>query len=395
MSGWLTAHFLKAAAPILKATAPVLKTTAPVLKATAPVPKAAASAAACALVASIAGCGQSGPPGGQGSPGRPASPAAFLSAYVRPDGRVLRPDQGGDTVSEGQAYGMLLAEVARDNGAFNRIWGWTRAHLERGDGLFAYHADAAGHVVDPQPASDADVLIAWALLRYHGANAAALHGDGRRVANAVLAHEVTPGPGGEPVLAAGPWATGRPATLNPSYWSLAALQGLATLTGDTRWQRLAGAAVSLTQQFTQGGRLLPPDWAELTAAGQLRPEPAPNGAVPQAQYGLDAQRTVVWFAIACNQQARALSARWWPKLKENPQAQAIALNLDGGVLNGSPSVLPLVAAASAAHAADDRAASESLLHRAGQQQRTDPTYYGGAWAALGPALLSGGALAHC
>jgi hypothetical protein len=145
-----------------------------------------------------------------------------------------------------------------------------------------------------------------------------------------------------------PW---RPATLNASYWSLPALRGLATLTGDTRWQRLAAAAVSLTRRFTQGGRLLPPDWAELTAAGQLRPEPAPNGAVPQAQYGLDAQRTVVWFAAACDQQARALGARWWAKLKAGEQAQAIALRLNGGVINGSPSVLPLVAAASAAHAA--------------------------------------------
>ena len=390
MSGWLTAHFLKAAAPVLKAAAPVLKTAAP--------------AAAFALVATVASCGQSGSPGGHASSGHPGPAAAFLSAYTRPDGRVLRPDQGGDTVSEGQAYGMLLAEVAGDNGAFNRIWGWARSHLQRGDGLFAYHADAAGHVIDPQPASDADVLIAWALLRYHGPGASARHGDGRRVANAVLAREVTPGPGGEPVLAAGPWATGSPATLNPSYWSLAAMRGLAALTGDTRWQRLSGAALSLTQQFTQGGRLLPPDWAELTAAGQLRAEPAPNGGgggsspradTAQAQYGLDAQRTVVWFATACNRQARALSAQWWPKLKQNPQSQAITLSLDGGVLNGSPSVLPLVASASAAHAAGDRAATETLLHRAGQQQRTDPTYYGGAWAALGPALLPGGALEHC
>ena len=33
----------------------------------------------------------------------------FLNRYVTPDGRVSRLDQGGDTVGEGQAYGMLLA----------------------------------------------------------------------------------------------------------------------------------------------------------------------------------------------------------------------------------------------------------------------------------------------
>jgi endo-1,4-beta-D-glucanase Y len=369
MSGWLTAQFFKTSAQ-------------------------SAAFMLVALAVAVAGCAQTGTQGGQGGSARhPAS--AFLATYARPDGRVVRPDQGGDTVSEGQAYGLLLAEVAGDHGAFGRIWKWTRGHLQRGDGLFAYHANAAGHVADPQPASDADVLIAWALLRYSGPGAAQFHREGRRVADAVLAHEVISGPGGLPVLTAGPWATGRPATLNPSYWSLIAMRAIAELTGDSRWQRLAAAAVSLTQRFTRGGRLLPPDWAELTAAGQLRPEAAPDGSVPQPQYGLDAQRTVVWFATGCDEQARALSARWWAKLSRSGQSQAIALRLGGGVLNGSASVLPLVAAASAAHAAGDQAASASLLHRAGQQQKADPTYYGGAWAALGPALLSGGALRSC
>src|SRR6266581_2214046 len=280
MSGWLTAHF----------------------------PRTAVHAVVFTLTATIAGCASGGhQPGQQGGAGGASgaskgagakaatSPAAFLRSYARPDGRVARPDQGGDTVSEGQAYAMLLAEVAGDNASFGRIWEWTRAHLQRGNGLFAYHADAAGRVLDPQPATDADLLIAWALLRYSGPGAAAYHAAGRRVADAVLAHEVVTAPGSVPFLAAGPWATGRPATLNPSYWSLQAMRGLARFTGDMRWQRLAAGAVSLTRQLTKGGRLLPPDWAELTSAGQLRPEPAPNGSVPLAQYGLDAQRTVVWF----------------------------------------------------------------------------------------------------
>jgi hypothetical protein len=70
---------------------------------------------------------------------------------------VVRPDQGGDTVSEGQGYGMLLAEVAGDHAAFRRIWQWTRSHLRLGNGLFACHANAAGKVVSQQPASDGDL----------------------------------------------------------------------------------------------------------------------------------------------------------------------------------------------------------------------------------------------
>lgn len=353
---------------------------------------------AAARVLAVAAC--SGLAAGCGGAATAASPqqqaaAGFLAKYAQHDGRVVRLDQGGDTVSEGQAYGMLLAEVAGDDAAFRRIWGWTHDHLRLRSGLFAFHANAAGKVVSQQAASDADLLIAWALLRYHGPSAASMHGAGRQVAAAILAHEVTTGPGGTPILAAGPWATGRPASLDPSYWSLQALRGIAQATGGQQWRRLAAGTVTLTRQLTGNGRLLPPDWAELTATGVLRPEPAPDGSQPQTQYGLDAQRVVVWFAASCDPQARALAARWWPLLRSGDRAQALALRPDGTVLNGTASVLPLVAAAAAAKAAGNTGASQRLLRQAAAAQHSHPTYYGGAWQALGSALLSGGSLAAC
>src|SRR5262249_12541802 len=123
------------------------------------------------LVAALAGCAS----GGRVRHPAPQPPAvpAFLAAYVQPDRPGTRPDQGGDTVSEGQAYGLLLAEAAGDNGAFGRIWRWTHDHLQLPNGLFAYHANAAGQILSRQPASDADLLMAWALLRYRGPGAAA------------------------------------------------------------------------------------------------------------------------------------------------------------------------------------------------------------------------------
>src|SRR5690349_4282594 len=130
------------------------------------------------LAAAAAGCG------GAATATTPQQQAAtrFLAKYAQPDGRVVRLDQGGDTVSEGQAYGMLLAELAGDDAAFRRIWGWTHDHLRLRNGLFAFHANAAGKVVSQQAASDADLLIAWALLRYHGPSAASMHSAGRQVA---------------------------------------------------------------------------------------------------------------------------------------------------------------------------------------------------------------------
>jgi hypothetical protein len=53
-----------------------------------------------------------------GCSARPPSPHpgsvpadSFLAKYVTSHGRVLRHDQGDDIVSEGQAYGMLIAET--------------------------------------------------------------------------------------------------------------------------------------------------------------------------------------------------------------------------------------------------------------------------------------------
>jgi endoglucanase len=322
----------------------------------------------------------------------------FLSTYVRPDGQVVRLDQGRDTVSEGQAYGMLLAEGLGDYGALHRIWKWTHEHLQLSNGLFAFHANPAGTVISPNPASDADLLIAWALLRYRGPGAAALHLDGHRVADAILAQEVVPGPGGTLVLTAGPWAGGPPATLDPSYWSLPAFEGLAQLTGNSQWHRLAAGAMSLTLALTHDGRLLPPDWAVLSPSGSdpaVQPEPAPDGSAPYVQYGPDADRAVVWFATSCNPRARALAARWWLLLGVHHRARAFALSLDGAVLNPVKGPVPLVASASAAKAAGNGAAAQRLLREAVAQQTSYPTYYGGAWVALGLALLDTRALGAC
>ena len=122
---------------------------------------------------------------------------------------------------------------------------------------------------------------------------------------------------------------------------------------------------------------------------------APNASQPQTQYGLDAQRAVAWFAASCNPQARALAARWWPKLRQNDHAQAIALSPGGTMLNPTPAALPLVAAAAAAKAARDGPAVPRLLRQAGAQQHNHPTYYGGAWTALGTALLTTKSLSSC
>src|SRR4051794_19217977 len=163
----------------------------------------------------------------------------FLDRYVTPDGRVLRRDQGGDVVSEGEAYAMVLAEMANRPRTVRVVWRWTTTHLQREDGLLSWHATAGGQVLDPQSAGDADVLAAGALLSYRGPDADSLHKSGRRLAAAVLAHE-TVVVGGRPVLVAGPWAAqSTPPVVDPSYWMPSLFRRIAASTHDGRWSEMA------------------------------------------------------------------------------------------------------------------------------------------------------------
>jgi len=349
----------------------------------------AKSAAARALSSEPATALSTNAPSSTSSPSAASQPTAqaFLARYVTVDGRVIRHDQGGDIVSEGQAYGMLIAELAADNATTQRIWSWTKQHLQRPDGLLSYHANGDGSVLDPQSASDADILIAFALLRYNGPDSSSLHADGKKVAAAVLAHETTQLPDGTPVVAAGPWAVGAVSTIDVSYWMPAVYDKLAALTGDQKWSRAASGAIRLLQQLTDSGKQLPPDWAQLQG-GALTAIAAPGGSAP-VQYGLDAQRVPIWLATSCAADAVKLAANWWTVLSVDDRAKAIALTLDGTVTNPSQNPLPPIAAAASAQAAGDSTSATALLQGARTQAAQNPTYYGDAWTVLGPALLTG------
>jgi endoglucanase len=325
-------------------------------------------------------------------PAAHAAAAGFLDRYVEEDGQVVRHDQGGDTVSEGQSYALLLAQVSGDRETFRRVWRWTRSNLLRPDGLLASHADGE-RVLDRNPASDADLVTAWALLRASGPGSGELRRAGRRTAGAVLEREVAAPPGPE-LLAAGTWATGPPASLNPSYWSLPAFAGLSEETGDPRWEELGALSVSALRSLTGKGRRLPPDWARADG-GWVRASPSPNGDPPEVQYGPDAQRVVVWLATSCEPAARRLAAAWWPHLTDGEESRALALRTDGQLLNGTQTPLSLVASAAAAGAAGRPRERDRKLDEAARLDAEHPTYYGAAWVALGRALLTTDLLGGC
>jgi endoglucanase len=319
--------------------------------------------------------------------------AQFLQRYVEPDGRVVRRDQGGDTVSEGQGYALLLAVATGDKARFGRVWSWTQQHLARPDGLLGYHWQG-GRVVDPTPAADADVQTAWALTlageRFRQARWTA---DARRLAASVLTAEVGYDDQGQITLAAGPWAraAGRPLTTEPGYWTPPAYAALAGLSGDGRWDGLSSSDLAHLRVLTHAGTTLAPDWA-LLSHGPARPTTSPDGQVTPQQ-GPDGMRATIW--ATCTPDGRKDVARSWPTLARTANQAPLSRTLDGAIRNPNRVPLSAVAAAAAAQAAGQHVLSRTLLATADDLSARYPSYYGDAWTALGRLLLTTDRLATC
>jgi endoglucanase len=275
----------------------------------------------------------------------------------------VRRDQGGDTVSEGQAYAMLVAVGLNDRATFTKVWAWTTQHLRRDDGLLSWHW-AGGKVADAGSATDADLDAAHALqlaaAKWHRPGLAR---TARRMADAMRGAEIKDG-----VLMAGPWAVQR-GVVDPSYYDP---RGLAALhMGD-----VARATRSVIVALTDSGNRAPTDWA--TLGPPPAPSGPPSGAGPAA-YGYDAARVSIRLAASCD-----------------PADRAIARNLIA-LKTAAPAQHPVftVARAAVAHARGDTAHERALLDEASAEDHAHPSYYGAAWTALGRMLLDTPRLGSC
>src|SRR5262245_22544642 len=100
----------------------------------------------------IPGLGNCTPPAGANPPDARAAYAKFKNDIVTSDGaggflRVLRPNSlnavVNSTVSEGIAYGMLLAVYADDQSTFDKFWQYSQIHLD-GNGLMHWYIGPSG-----------------------------------------------------------------------------------------------------------------------------------------------------------------------------------------------------------------------------------------------------------
>jgi endoglucanase len=226
---------------------------------------------------------------------------AYRRAYIQDDGRVIDHSQDGVTTSEGQAYALARAAWLGDLSTFDRVLSWTRHNLQAADPhrlpawRWGRRGDGTWGVIDENPASDADIWMAWALVTAGRRwDRPVWVADARHLMREVWETE-TSRLGARRVLLPGPWALGpggcapgelgpEPAAviINPSYYMPFAFRLFAEVDPHHPWQELVFESYRLLDEvLTPNGA---PDWVrvdgttgQITAFAEVESEKAVSG----------------------------------------------------------------------------------------------------------------------
>lgn len=214
--------------------------------------------------------------------------SAYQTQFVAEDGRVIDNANGDISHSEGQGYGLLLAYLAGDKAAFEKIWSFTRTELiVRDDGLAAWRWDASAtpHITDTNNATDGDILIAYAL---------ALAGQGWSEPDKLeaattmiktVAEDLIVKTRGDALILPGSKGFRKAdrkdgPVVNPSYWVFEAFPLFARISSDAVWNDITASGQNLIAKAQFGTAKLPTDWISMAKA---TPRPA-DGFPPEFGY---------------------------------------------------------------------------------------------------------------
>ncbi len=226
---------------------------------------------------------------------------AYVEAFIAEDGRVIDPTGGGRSTSEGQAYAMFHALVAGDRATFERALSWADAHLAEGalgerlpGWLWDARDDGSWGLVDENPASDADLWMAYALLEAERLWNEPQYGKlGRRLLARIAEQEVRDIPGLGPTLIPAPYGFDLGDDrwrLNPSYAPLPLLTGLETHKTAGPWSELRRSTVRMLRDGAPHG--FAPDWILYDGERGFEPDPV-SGRIGSH----DAIRTYLWAGL--------------------------------------------------------------------------------------------------
>jgi len=197
----------------------------------------------------------------------------YKARFIDADGRLFDDSQKGVSHSEGQGYALLLAVFNDDRDAFDKIWRWTSHNLEiRHDHLavWRWRPDDNPHALDPNNATDGDLLIAWGLVEAGRRWRAPAYSAEARAIALSLAHQVVFASAFGPALRPGVSGFGDDDTkdgplVNLSYWVFPALDAVSSVAPEVDWKALIDSGLKLFDAAQFGPRELPSDWISLRA----------------------------------------------------------------------------------------------------------------------------------
>jgi len=216
--------------------------------------------------------------------------SAYASHFIDNQGRVIDPQGGGRTTSEGQSYALFFALVNNDHARFEQVLKWTQANLAQGDlgthlpaWLWGKSKEGEWKTLDANPASDADVWIAYSLVEagrlWKNAGYLKL---GHQMMGMIARQEVADLPGFGMMLMPGPTAlfTHRGTwSLNPSYLPLFIFERFSAIEPAGPWGAIAMNIPRLLRQSARHGFAM--DWTDYVPSDGFYPAAAP-GAQPSA-----------------------------------------------------------------------------------------------------------------
>ena len=231
---------------------------------------------------------------------------SYSARFIDAQGRVIDPQGGARSTSEGQAYAMFFALADNDRQTFDRVLTWTQVNLAHGDlqthlpaWLWGKDKDGEWKTLDTNSASDADVWLAYTLVEAGRLwKNPAYSNVGRQMMAQIAKNEVTDLPGFGLMLLPGPFGFQHEQTwtLNPSYMPLFIFERLAVVDPAGPWQHIALGIPRLIDQSARHGYAM--DWVDYVPGDGFYPslqntERAADG--PGGSY--DAIRVYLWAGM--------------------------------------------------------------------------------------------------
>lgn len=325
----------------------------------------------------------------------------FAATFLTDTGRVIdATTPSGQTTSEGQSYALFFALAANDRARFAQILTWTEENMAGGDlsarlpgWLWGKRGDGSWGIIDDNPATDADLWIAYALQEagrlWREPRYTAL---GQLVSERVLREEtvVLDGLGRLPLPAPkGFQPAPGTARFNPSYVPLQVLRRLAggAIDPESKAQWLQQVAPARRMIVESAPRGFAPDWIAYTTARGFLPDQDSN-----AVGSYNAIRTYLWAGmLAADEPERgALLKALAPMLEHTRRTGAPPQKVDtrSGAVTGtgdsgfSAALLPLLMATNSPAAALQRAriVARAPLSRRDNYYEQALTLFGLGWA---------------